>query len=74
MTQGINSIIYLNINDYLKTILVTFFISFGGLSVHMQVLSIIEEVKLKYKPFFTARIIHSIIAIWLVSILYYFMG
>ena len=71
MTQGINKIIYLTTNNYLKTILTTTFISFGGLSVHMQVLGIIEECKLKYKPFLIARIIHSIIAIMLVSLIYF---
>ena len=71
MTQGINKLLYLNISNYLKTILTTFFISFGGISIHIQVLSIIEEVKLKYKHFFIARIIHSIVAIMLVSILYF---
>lgn len=70
MTQGIKNISNLNISLYLKTILITFFISFGGLSVHMQVLSIISECKIKYKLFFIARIIHSIISIFILSILY----
>ena len=71
MTQGIKNLNTLNISFFLKTILVTFFISFGGLSVHIQVLSIISEYNIKYKPFFIARIIHSVISCGLVSILYY---
>ena len=71
ITQGINKLLYLDINLYLKTILTTFFISFGGLSIHIQVLSIISNTKIKYKHFFIARIIHSILAIMLVSILFF---
>lgn len=71
MTQGIKNVNILDISNYMKTILITIFISFGGLSVHMQVLSIISEVNIKYKSFFIARILHSIIASGLVSILYY---
>lgn len=70
MTQGINNINTLNINLLSKSIIITLFISFGGFSVHMQVLSIISEVNLKYKSFFIARILHSIIACGLVFILY----
>lgn len=70
MTQGIKGIVSVNIPLLFKIILVTSFISFGGISVHVQVLSIIEEVKIKYKYFFLARILHSIIASILVSILY----
>lgn len=71
MTQGIKNVNNLNLSIYLKTVLITFFISFGGLSIHMQVLSIISEAKLKYKYYFLARIIHSILSIILVSILYF---
>ena len=72
MTQGIKNITNLEISNYLKAVLTSFFISFGGISVHMQVLSIIAEYNIKYKPFFIARILHSILTIGLVSIFYYF--
>jgi len=72
MTQGIKNIASLEISNYLKAVLTSFFISFGGISVHMQVLSIIAEYNIKYKPFFIARILHSILTIGLVSIFYYF--
>ena len=73
ITQGIKNISLLNIDIYFKILLTTLFISFGGLSIHTQVLSIIEESKIKYKYFFVARIIHSILSIILVSILYLFL-
>lgn len=71
ITQGIKNIELLDLSLFFKTVLITLFISFGGLSIHMQVLSIISEYNIKYKSFFIARIMHSIIACGLVSILYY---
>lgn len=62
MTQGLQSISTLNITLKLKTIISTTFISFGGLSVHMQIISILNDTKIKYIPFLLARIIHAIIS------------
>ena len=62
MTQGLKYISLLNISSIYKSIIITATLSFGGLSVHMQVLSIINDTKIKYKPFFMARIVHSIIS------------
>lgn len=71
ITQGIKLISCLDISMYFKVLIITIFISFGGLSVHMQVLGIIEEQKIRYKYFFQARIIHSILSSIFVSIIYY---
>jgi sporulation integral membrane protein YlbJ len=52
MTQGLK---YVSLSDYplkIKTILSTMFISFGGISIHIQTLSIISNSKIKYLPFF----------------------
>lgn len=70
MTQGVKLVSLLKISEYIKIILITGIISFGGLSVHMQVISIISEQKIRYKYFLLARILHSIIAIILVSVFY----
>ena len=70
MTQGVKSVSYLNVSLLIKTIIIEGIISFGGLSVHAQVLGIVSTEKIKYKYFFLARIIHSMLAIILVSILY----
>ena len=37
-------------------------ISFGGLSVHLQVMSILSNTKVKYLPFLFSRIIHAILS------------
>jgi len=70
MTQGVKAVSTLNYSLLIKSILITFFISFGGFSVHAQVLSIISEEKIKYKYFFIARIMHTLIATILVFILH----
>ncbi len=62
MTQGLKYISLLDYSLKIKTLLATMFISFGGLSVHMQVISIISDTKIKYLPFLIARIIHAILA------------
>ena len=70
MTQGVKLASLMQTSELIKIIIITGIISFGGLSVHMQVLGIISEQKIRYKYFFLARIIHSILAMLLVSIIY----
>lgn len=71
MTQGVKLVAELNTLELIKVILITGIISFGGLSVHTQVIGIISDKKIRYKYFLYARIIHSILAITFVSILYF---
>lgn len=70
MTQGLKYISLLNIPLKLKSVISTMIISFGGLSVHMQVISILSDTKIKYTPFLVARILHSFIASLLVYIIF----
>ncbi len=69
MTQGIVKVSSLSIPVSMKASLTTFFLSFGGLSVHMQVYSIISDTKIKYSKFVKARMIHALLA----SSLVYFL-
>lgn len=69
MTQGLNQVNLLDISIKEKAILMTIFLSFGGLSVHMQVISIISDTKIKYYPFLFSRILHSVIS----SLILYFL-
>lgn len=62
MTQGLKYISILDLPLKIKTIISTMFISFGGISVHMQVVSILSDTKIKYFPYLVARVIHSLIA------------
>lgn len=70
MTQGVKLASSLMVPEILKVIIITAIISFGGLSVHMQVIGIISEHKIKYKPFLLARILHSVLASVFVFIIY----
>lgn len=62
MTQGIYYIGSTNLSLPLKASIITFFLSFGGFSIHMQVFSILKDYKLKYFDYFLARISHALIA------------
>lgn len=62
MTMGLKSLSNLMIPDIYKVIISTMFISFGGLAVHMQVVSQIVDSKIEYLSFFVARIWHGIIS------------
>lgn len=75
MTQGLKHISLLAIPLKNKATLATLFISFGGLSVHMQTISIISDTKIKYYPFLVARILHASISALLIYLLfdYYFL-
>lgn len=70
MTQGLKYISILDIPLKLKTIISVMFISFGGISVHTQIISILSDTKIKYLPFLLARILHALISGILVFILF----
>ncbi|MBE6138484.1 MAG: hypothetical protein E7173_01915 [Firmicutes bacterium] len=70
MTQGLKYISLVNISLKIKTVISTMFISFGGLSVHMQIISMLNGTKIKYIPFLLSRILHATIAGILVFILF----
>lgn len=61
MSSGIYNISLLNIPLKNKCTLIGMILSFGGISVHMQIKSILSDTKIKYYPFFIARLIHSAI-------------
>lgn len=69
MTQGIKHVSLLSISNYFKALIITAILSFGGLSVHTQILSIISDTKIKYIPFLISRILHVLISIILFIIL-----
>lgn len=70
MTNGLKMLGGLDISLKLKTTISMFFISFGGLSVHLQVISIINDTKIEYKSFFVARLIHAFVASFISYILF----
>lgn len=72
MTQGLKYISLEAIPLKLKCILTVMILSFGGLSVHMQIMAILSDTDIKYLPFLGARICHSIISSLLMFFLFEF--
>ena len=70
VSQGVKVISNSNYILLYKVMIITFFLSFGGLSIHLQVASIIDKTKIKYKNFFISRIIHSFISTFLVFLFF----
>ena len=62
ITQALNILNNVNIITIIKEITAISIISFGGLSIHTQVLSIIKNTKINYKNFFLGRILHVLIS------------
>ena len=61
VTSGISFISSSNINIRLKTAIIGMFLSFNGISVHMQTKNIIEGTDIKYKNYLIARLIHALL-------------
>lgn len=62
ITQGLKYLSISNLNIELKAILSSSIISFGGLCIHAQVFSILDNEKIKYLPYLSSRIVHSIMS------------
>lgn len=58
LTKGVFSTTLIS-NEIIKCLLIILFISMGGISIHMQVKSILTDTKIKYKYFFIGRIIST---------------
>lgn len=72
MTQGLKYISIQELPLKIKTIISTMFISFGGISVHMQIISILSDTKIKYFPFLISRIIHALVSGFLIYVTFDF--
>ena len=62
ITIGLQSLGILNIGIYYKGIIASMVLAFGGICVHMQVISYIIGSEIKYRYFFMGRIFQMIIA------------
>lgn len=68
ITSGLNSLPNLTISLKIKEIVAIAIISFGGLSIHTQIKSILEDTKIKYSSFLKGRILQTILSIILIII------
>ena len=62
ITQGLKYLSISNLNIYIKAVIASFIISFGGLCIHVQVFSILDNKKIRYLPYLCSRIIHAVIS------------
>lgn len=69
ITQGLKYLSLSNLNIVLKACISSFLISFGGICIHMQVFSIMDNKKIRYYPYFISRLIHGILSFILTYIL-----
>ncbi len=69
ITSGISLLNNTNLPVAFLASMITFFLSFGGISIHMQIKSIISDTSIKYYPYLIARIIHASIS----SLIVYFL-
>ena len=69
VTSGLKYISIESTTMFTKIILSTFFISFGGLSIHAQVMSILDNKNIRYLPYLEARLLQGLIS----SIIVYFL-
>jgi hypothetical protein len=57
MTGGVTKVSELNINTLLKIIMTYIMLNFGGLSIHMQAFSMLENKKIRYLKYLIFRLI-----------------
>lgn len=62
ITIGVEALGKLSVSSMYKAVLASFFLAFGGLSVHMQVMSQITDTDIKYSYFFAGRVYQAIIS------------
>ncbi len=74
ITMGLKDLGTLSISMMHKTILASTIITFGGLSVHLQVISQLIDTNIKYKYFLYGRIIGSLLALIISFILCTIIG
>ena len=73
MTGGIKNISNINIPLNIKASIIIFFLSFGGLSIHMQVMSILSNTNIKYFPYLISRLVHGLISSGIIYVLLSFI-
>lgn len=69
LTSGISLVPSLPISLELKGLIMLIFITFGSLSVHLQVINAIKSTNLSYANFFIGRILETVIAVSLFFVL-----
>lgn len=69
ITQGLNSLLTINIALKLKQIIALAIILFSGFSIHIQISSILSDYKINYKYFYISKFIMIIISTFIILLL-----
>jgi len=69
ITQGLKYLSLSNLNTIFKACISSFLISFGGICIHMQVFSILDNKKVRYYPYLISRLLHGIFSFVLTYVL-----
>ena len=69
ITNGLNLLKNLSLNKTITATIATFFISFGGISIHLQIISILNQYHINYYIYLIARILHATISSLIVFLL-----
>ena len=70
ITMGLKELSLFNFSNLTKTVLSSCILSFGGLSVHMQVISQLIDTDISYKYFFIGRVFQVVISLFLSYVIY----
>ena len=70
ITMGLKDLSLLNIDIMFKTMLASFFLSLGGMSILMQVISQLADTNISIKPYLIGRIYQAIISFVLAYFLF----
>ena len=71
ITMGLKELSLFNFSDLTKVVLSSCILSFGGLSVHMQVISQLIDTDISYKYFFVGRVFQVVISLFLSYFIYF---
>ena len=69
ITNGLNLLSCLPLSKIKAAVIATFLISFGGISIHMQIMSILNKYQINYYIYLIARIMHATISSILVFLI-----
>ena len=70
LTTGLNSIIDYQIPLFIKLIICSFMMSFGGLAINIQIANVAKKTSLKVTSLVLSRIIHGIITAIIFSLIF----
>ena len=69
ISQGLNALLTPLLSLKAKELLAIFFISFGGLSIHLQIKGILSNTTISYLSFFRYRLLESSLSLFIIAVI-----